>query len=314
MTRSRRSFAAVAVVVGALALTGCSSGTGTGSAPGGGSTGPLPVVTAFYPLQFVVERVGGDRVSVTSLTAPGVEPHDLELSPQQVAAVSDASLVVYLAGFQQAVDDAVAQESGDALDAGAGIDRLAATASQVDEAQADGATAPTSDPHVWLDPANLQHIVDAVEKKLAEIDPAGADTYRKNASELDAALTELDTAWKAGTTTCANRDLVVSHEAFGYLAKRYGFIQRGISGLSPDAEPSPAKIAEVADFVRANGVSTIYYESLVDPKVAQTVASETGATTAMLDPLEGLAKGSTDDYLTVMRKNLETVEKGQACT
>ena len=107
---------------------------------------------------------------------------------------------------------------------------------------------------------------------------------------------------------------MVSHEAFGYLSKRYGFTQRGISGLSPDAEPSPAKIAEVADFVRANGVTTIYYESLVDPKVAQTVATETGAATAMLDPLEGLAQGSTDDYLTVMRKNLETVQKGQSCS
>lgn len=311
MTVSRRTLATVAVV-GALALTGCSSSTSASS--GSSPDGPLSVVTSFYPLQFVAERVGGDRVSVTSLTAPGVEPHDLELTPQQVASVSDASLVVYLAGFQPAVDDAVAQESGDALDAGSGIERLAATATQVEEAQEEGGSAPTTDPHVWLDPTNMQHIVDSVATRLAEIDPTGADTYRKNAAALDAELTALDTAWKTGTTTCANRDLVVSHEAFGYLAKRYDFVQRGISGLSPDAEPSPAKIAEVADFVRANGVTTIYYESLVDPKVAQTVAAETGAATAKLDPLEGLAEGSTGDYLTVMRDNLQTVTKGQSCT
>lgn len=310
MTVPRRALAAV-VLVGALALSACSSGSAT---TGSSSGAPVQVVTAFYPLQFVVEKVGGDRVSVTSLTAPGTEPHDLELTPQQVASVSDASLVVYLAGFQPAVDDAVAQEARDALDAGTGITRLAATASQVEEATAEGGTAPTTDPHVWLDPTNLQKIVDSVAARLSQIDPSGADTYRANAAALDAQLSDLDAAWKKGTTTCANRDLVVSHEAFGYLAKRYGFTQRGISGLSPDAEPSPAKIAEVADFVRANGVSTIYYESLVDPKVAQTVASETGATTAMLDPLEGLAQGSTDDYLTVMRKNLETVQKGQSCT
>jgi zinc transport system substrate-binding protein len=127
-------------------------------------------------------------------------------------------------------------------------------------------------------------------------------------------LGALDSEWKAGTTTCANRDLVVAHEAFGYLAKRYGFAQVGISGLSPDAEPSPAKVAEVADFVRANGVRTIYFETLVDPKVAETVAAETGAATAALDPLEGLAEGSTDDYLSVMRTNLETVRKGQPCS
>ncbi len=310
MTVSRRSLAAVALV-GTLALSGCSAGsTSAGSASGE----PVSVVTAFYPLQFVVEKVGGDRVRATSLTAPGTEPHDLELTPQQVASVSDASLVVYLAGFQPAVDDAVAQESRNALDAGTGIARLAATASQVEEATSDGGTAPVTDPHVWLDPTNLQKIVDSVAARLSQIDPAGAETYRANATALDAQLSDLDVAWKKGTTTCANRDLVVSHEAFGYLSKRYGFTQRGISGLSPDAEPSPAKIAEVADFVRANGVTTIYYESLVDPKVAQTVATETGAATAMLDPLEGLAQGSTDDYLTVMRKNLETVQKGQSCS
>lgn len=311
MTVPRRTFAAALVAVAALGLSACSSGT---AATGSESGAPVSVVTAFYPLQFVVEKVGGDRVDVTSLTAPGTEPHDLELTPQQVASVSDADLVVYLAGFQPAVDDAVAQESGDALDAGAGLTRLAATAAQVEEATAEGGPAPTTDPHVWLDPTNLAKIADSVAARLAQIDPAGADTYRANATALDAQLADLDQAWKKGTTTCANRDLVVSHEAFGYLAKRYGFTQRGISGLSPDAEPSPAKIAEVADFVKANGVTTIYYEALVDPKVAQTVASETGAATAMLDPLEGLAQGSTDDYLTVMRKNLDTVQKGQSCT
>lgn len=309
-TRTRTLLAVAALAAGALGLTACSSA----AEPATSSTGRVAVVAAFYPLEFVVSQVGGDRVSVTSLTAPGTEPHDLELTPQQVAAVSDAQLVVYLAGFQPAVDEAVAQEAGDSLDAGAGISRLAATATQVEEAQAEGGAAPTTDPHVWLDPTNLAHIADAVAERLAAVDPSGSTTFRANAERLGTELTALDGAWKAGTTTCRNRDLVVSHEAFGYLAQRYGFTQVGISGLSPDAEPSPAKIAEVADFVRANGVSTIYYESLVDPKVAQTVATETGAVTAMLDPLEGLPEGSTGDYLSVMRQNLVTIQKGQSCT
>ncbi|MFN8169358.1 MAG: metal ABC transporter substrate-binding protein [Candidatus Nanopelagicales bacterium] len=302
-----------ALAATALALTACGSGSGTAAAPGAGSR--LPVVAAFYPLQYAVEQVGGDRVSVTSLTAAGAEPHDLELTPQQVAAVSDAGLVVYLKGFQSSVDEAVDQAGGaNALDAGAGISTLAPPQGEVDEATAAGEAPPTADPHVWLDPTNMARIVESVAARLSAADPAGAQQYAANAAALTQKLTALDAEWKAGTTTCANRDLVVSHEAFGYLAKRYGLTQVGISGLSPDAEPSPAKVAEVADFVRANKVRTIYYETLVDPKVAQTVASETGAATAVLDPLEGLAEGSTDDYLSVMRANLETVRTSQPCT
>jgi zinc transport system substrate-binding protein len=167
---------------------------------------------------------------------------------------------------------------------------------------------------VWLDPTNMILIADTVAARLSQADPAGAEQYAANAATLTEKLTALDSEWKAGTTTCENRNLVVSHEAFGYLAQRYDFTQVGISGLSPDAEPSPAQVAEVADFVRTNGVRTIYYETLVDPKVAETVASETGAATAVLDPLEGLEEGSTEDYLSVMRTNLETVRKGQPCS
>jgi zinc transport system substrate-binding protein len=311
----RRRLLTLAVLpAGALLLAACGSASST--TPSGSSTSaPLPVVAAFYPLQFVAEQVGGDRVSVTSLTAAGAEPHDLELTPQQVAAVTDAGLVVYLPGFQSSVDEAVAQAGGgNALDAGAGIPTLAPPQSEIDEAKEAGEEPPAYDPHVWLDPTNMTRIVDNVAARLSTADPAGAQEYAANAKALNEKLATLDGEWKAGTTTCENRDLVVSHEAFGYLAKRYGFTQVGISGLAPDAEPSPAKVAEVADFVRTNGVRTIYYETLVDPKVAETVAAETGAATAVLDPLEGLAEGSTDDYLSVMRTNLDTVRKGQPCS
>lgn len=312
----RRRLMSIALLpCAALLLAACGTGSSTSSPDASPSGQGLPVVAAFYPLQFAAEQVGGDRVSVTSLTAAGAEPHDIELTPQQVAAVADAGLVVYLPGFQSSVDEAVAQSGGaNALDAGAGIPTLAPPQSEVDEARAEGAQPPAYDPHVWLDPTNMTRIVDTVAARLSAADPAGAQQYAANAAALNEQLAALDRAWKAGTTTCENRDLVVSHEAFGYLAKRYDFTQVGISGLAPDAEPSPAKVAEVADFVRQNGVRTIYYETLVDPKVAETVAAETGAATAVLDPLEGLAEGSTDDYLSVMRTNLDTVRKGQPCS
>ena len=289
-----------------LPLAAVLAACGTTTTPStSGSASQVSVVAGFYPLEWAAEVVGGDRVAVTSLTAPGAEPHDLELTPQQVAAVTDAGLILYVGQFQPALDDAVAQSPDKAVDVAAGLDTLAPPAGEGEAGY---------DPHVWLDPTNMAAIVETVAQRLTAADPAGAATYSANAAAVEAKLAALDTEWKAGTTTCANRDLVVSHEAFGYLAARYGFTQVGISGLSPDTEPSPAKLAEVADFIRANGVTTVYYETLVDPKVAQTVADETGATTAVLDPLEGLAEGSSDDYISVMEKNLQTVKDGQGCS
>ncbi len=307
-SRTRARAASLAALPAlALALAGCGS---TASS----STDQVSVVAAFYPLEWAVAQVGGDRVSVTSLTAPGAEPHDLELTPQQVATVSDSRLVVYIRGFQPSVDDAAAAHPETALDVSTapGITDTpsgSAAASQ----QATSAT-PPRDPHIWLDPVNMAAIITAVAARLTAVDPASAALYAANAEAVTARLRLLDKAWRTGTTTCASRDLVVSHDAFGYLAQRYGFTQIGISGLSPDAEPSPSKIAEVTDFVRTHNVTTIYYETLVDPKVAQTIASETGATTAVLDPLEGAPKTSGRDYVDVMTTNLATVRQGQSCT
>jgi zinc transport system substrate-binding protein len=270
------------------------------------SAEPLKVVTAFYPLTYLAEQVGGDQITVTNLTPPGGEPHDLELTPQQVAAIGEADLVLYIEGFQPAVDEAVAQQaSSTALSMSANLTLLEGE----EHEGAHGAT----DPHVWLNPLNMEAMGTTVADRLSSIRADKQAVFSANAQALASTMSELDAAWAAGTEKCTSRDLVTSHEAFGYLAKRYGFTQVGISGLSPDSEPSPAKIVEIADFVRANNVKTIYYETLVDPKIAETVASETGASTAVLDPLEGLAPGSTGNYVTVMESNLASVKAGNGC-
>ena len=275
------------------------------------SAEPLKVVTAFYPLTYLAEQVGGDQITVTNLTPPGGEPHDLELTPQQVAAIGEADLVLYIEGFQPAVDEAVAQQaSSTALSMSANLTLLEGEEHEGEEHEgAHGAT----DPHVWLNPLNMEAMGTTVADRLSSIRADKQAMFSANAQALASTMSELDAAWAAGTEKCTSRDLVTSHEAFGYLAKRYGFTQVGISGLSPDSEPSPAKIVEIADFVRANNVKTIYYETLVDPKIAETVASETGASTAVLDPLEGLAPGSTGNYVTVMESNLASVKAGNGC-
>ncbi len=314
--------AAVAALVG-LTLAACGGSSGGADATGStDSTGPT-VVAAFYPLAYAAEQVGGDQISVVDLTPPGAEPHDLELSPAQVAQIAEADLVLYIPGFQPALDEAIDQVAADhALDVTAQIPLLPAE-DHADEGHADEGDTHADDghadenlagdPHVWLNPLNMSIIGQEIRDRLTGIDAAGSEAFTAGSTTLDAAMAALNTEWQEGTATCRSRDLVVSHEAFAYLAAQYDFVQIGIAGISPETEPSPARLAEIADFVRANDVTTIYYETLVDPKVAETVAAETGATTAVLDPIEGLAEGSTENYVSLMQANLAAVQAGQGC-
>jgi zinc transport system substrate-binding protein len=291
-------------------LAGC--GGAAGSDAGAGTT----VVAGFYPLEWTAERIGGERISVDSLTPPGAEPHDLELAPQDVGAIADADLLVYLQGFQPAIDEAAESEAGDhAWDAGTAADLSRAAVPEddhhEDEAHADEAV----DPHFWLDPVRLADVGDALAERLAETDPDGAATYRENAAALRADLEALDAELQEALADCSATTLVTAHDAFGYLADRYGFEVVGISGVSPSQEPEPAALAEIAGLVAERGVTTVYTETLVDPAVAETVAAEAGVRTAVLDPLEGLTDESAgDDYLAVMRANLAILEQGQSCT
>jgi zinc transport system substrate-binding protein len=310
-----RSSLALSLAAGALLLSACGNGSSPAdSAATGTADGPASVVAAFYPLEYAARQVGGSAVSVTSLTPPGVEPHDLELTAAQVAEIASADLVLYVKGFQPAVDEAVEQQAADrAIDVSAGLNLLAGE-DHAGEADSDHADAGATDPHVWLDPANMAAIGTTIGARIAELVPGSAAAVEADSAAFAQAMTDLDAQYAQALGPCTVRDLVVSHEAFGYLADAYGFTQVGISGLSPEAEPSPARMREVADLVRANGISTIYYETLVDPKVAQTIADETGAQTAVLDPLEGLADGSTGDYASVMATNLATLVAGQSCS
>lgn len=296
----------------AAILTGCSGSSPATSAAAAKAEGKLAVVTSFYPLQYAVEQIGGEHVAVTSLTKPGAEPHDVELTPQDVASVSTASLVVYADGFQPAVDEAVAQEASDhAFDVAGSADLTLAAPAEGGQAPEAGA----KDPHFWLDPQRYAAVAKAVGARLAQLDPAHAASYASGTSTFVASLTALDTAFRDGLRTCERRQLVTSHAAFGYLAQRYGFTQVPITGLDPEVEPSAQDLGRVADVVKADGVTTIYAETLVEPKFADTVARSTGATVATLDPLEGLTSASKgSDYREVMRSNLAALRTGQGCS
>ena len=294
-----------------LVLAGCGdSGAAADARP--------QVVTAFYPLQFISQQIGGDAVTVTDLTKPGAEPHDLELNPRQVARISDATLVVHLKGFQPAVDEAVAQEAKDkAFDAGAAVD-LRPAAEEDDHEHAPGEEEHAEatggkDPHVWLDPVRLATIADRLGDRLAQADPAHADGYRARAAALHGRLDDLNTEYATRLKTCQRRDIVTSHTAFGYLADRYRLHEVGITGVSPEAEPTPQRLAEVARVAKTSGTTTIFFETLVSPKVADTIAREVGARTAVLDPVEGRTDPN-GDYFTIMRANLTALTAALGCT
>ena len=302
---------AAALALGAvLALAGCSASPAQTSAA---APAAITVAAGFYPLQFVAERVGGSRVEVTELAPPGVEPHDLELSPSAVRAVRAADVVLYLPGFQAAVDDAIASTGAHALDASASVALRPLP----------GGHAGALDPHFWLDPTLLATYAGAVGAEFAAIDPAHAAEYLANASTLQGDLAALDASYSSGLASCDRPTILVSHDAFGYLASRYGLTQVGLSGLDPEAEPTPFRIRQMRALAAASGATTVFIEPLVDPSVVEAFAADAHLAVATLDPVEslGAAKSGASaksgepaaNYLTVMTHNLATLEAGLGC-
>lgn len=303
------SPAVLGTVASALLLAGCGATADSSS----GTT----VVASFYPFAYVAERIGGDAVDVDNLTSPGVEPHDLELAPKQYAEVQDADLAIFETGLQPAVDDAVEQADlpdETALDV-ADVVTLREAAGHEESGEHEGHDHGELDPHVWLDPTNMVAIAQATADRLAEIDPDHAKTFQRNAQTFIDELEQLDQAYRTGLANCARDTIVTSHDAFGYLAHRYGLTQVGIAGLDPSSEPSPAQLADITDLVRDDGITTIFTEELVSPAVAETVADETGAEVATLDPIEGLGDDTSDQtYLTLMQRNLDALKEANGCS
>src|SRR4051812_32503363 len=297
-----------------LVTAGCAT-PGHASAPRS-SPGELRIVTSFYPLQFVASRVAENHATVSDLTPPGAEPHDLELTPRQVASVTAADLVVYEKSFQPAVDDAVAQSGNRHV-----LDITTVTPLQPLSPVSGPRAGPLAetrqgglDPHVWLDPTNLDRIARAVVDRLESVDPAHDADYEANAGALIRDLDALDRAYAQGLHSCRRTEFVTTHAAFGYLARRFGLQQIAFSGLSPDSEPSPVRVAAVQTAARRLQLTTIFYETLASPAVANAVAGDLGLRTDVLDPVEGLTQESRgSDYLAIMRSNLAALREANEC-
>jgi len=277
----------------------------------------VQVATAFYPLQFVTERVteGVPDIEVDTLAQPGVEPHDLELTIKETALIADASLVVYEKDFQPAVDEAVDQNAeGDTLDVSGPADLVTFESEHAhDEDDEHGHDHEGLDPHFWQDPTRMADVADAIADSLADIDPDHSDEYAANAADLRADLERLDAAYTGGLADCERDTVVVSHDAFGYLS-RYGIHVAPIAGLSPDAEPTPADLAELHELIESDGVTTVFSETLAPPQLAETLADDAGVSAEILDPVEGLTDDTADeDYVSLMERNLAALERANGC-
>ena len=306
------------LIAASLILAACSSTqeTATPQETTEVATKKIQIVAGFYPLAFAAEGVAGDLAEVVSLAGPGVEPHDLELTPGDVAKINDADLVVYIPEFIPALDAVVKTlDQSKVINATQGITLISGDShsheGEESHSEEEGhSDESATDPHIWLNPNNMVLIGNSIAKALNALTSDSA--IDENRSNFENALTTLASDYTAKLANCSIKALVVSHEAFGYIANAYGFEQVGISGLSPEAEPSPARLAEVAKIAKAENATTIYYESLVDPKVAKTLADELKITAEMLDPLE--SPPASGDYLSVMQQNLDTLVKGQVCS
>ncbi|MEU2619958.1 metal ABC transporter substrate-binding protein [Streptomyces sp. NPDC007157] len=299
--------AATVTALGIATLTAC-GGDATAA-----QTGKFDVVASFYPMAFLADRIGGNHVHVTSLTSPGQEPHDLEISPKQIIGIEKSDAVLYLKNLQPSVDDAVAQSSvGTKIDAAA----LTTLEQHGNEVGGHAASHDTSrneelsglDPHIWLDPVRYAQVAEGVGKAFEKADPDHAADYKKNTAALVKKLDALNTQFKDGLANTRTKVFITTHAAFGYLAERYGLTEEAINGLDPESEPSAARVKDLETMAKADGVSTVFYETLVSDKTAKTIAADAGLKTDVLDPIEGITgKSRGKDYFAVQEANLKAL-------
>lgn len=291
--RSHRLLLVAPILLSTVTLAGCGGGTQAAAED------RPSVVAAFYPLAFAAQRVAGDELEVRNLTPPGAEPHDHELSARDVEAVRSADYVVYLgSGFQPALEEAVDGADGQTVDVLEGLDVRRASDSDEDL---------SFDPHVWLDPVRFAQIARRIGDVLER---------PEQAAELAGEIRRLDDEYRQGLENCERREVVTSHAAFGYLAQRYGLEQIAITGHSPEAEPTARDLEKIISEVEDSGATTVFFETLVSPRLAETIARATGARTAELNPIEGLSEAELErgeNYLSVMRANLGALRQALGC-
>jgi len=272
-------------------------------------SGKMMVATSFYPLYFFTSQIGGDLVDVFNLTPAGSEPHEYELTSGDMIKIKKSRMLVLNGGLEVWADDVKENIKDDnifVLTAGDGL---------LDNSQNEfGET--VKDPHIWLSPSLAIKISEKIYKGLVQVDPKNQNYYESNLDILKTKLNNLENEFSQGLANCRKKEFVTSHKAFAYLAKEFGLYQMSIAGLSTEEEPSLKQMAEIAQFVRDNDIKYIFFESLGNTELTQTIANETGAQALVLNPIEGLTDSELSqgkDYFSEMRANLENLKLALEC-
>lgn len=302
---------ALSLIMTLAIFSGCSSADNKPS-----DDGKLMVYTSFYPMYDLTSKIGGDKINVTNMVPTGTEPHDWEPTPKDMQAIANADVLVYNGlGMEQWIDKVTGAVDNDKLilvEASKGIDLITSYSDHEEEHSDNDNHDHDTDPHVWTSIRNAIVEMENIKNALCEADSENSAYYEENFNKYKAEFEALDKEFSDFTSSCKNKNIVVAHEAFSYLCRDYGLNQIAINGLSAEAEPDPARMAEIVDFAKKNNVKVIFFEELVSPKVAEVIAQEVGAETMVINPLEGLSDeevNNGDDYLSVMRKNLEALKK-----
>lgn len=260
----------------------------------------ITVTTSFYPLYFFAKEIGGDKADIVNITPAGSEPHDYDPTPANIVQIEKSKLLILNGAGLELWGDKIREN----------LKGKKTVILTMEEEKT------VKDPHVWLSPLLAKKQVEKITQGFEQVDSTHSSYYQGNAKELEDTLDALDKKFKDGLRTCKQKDIITSHAAFGYLAQSYGFNQVAISGLSPDEEPPPSKLAEVAKFAKENTIKYIFFESLVSPKLSQTIAKEVGAKSLVLNPIEGLTPEEMQagkNYSTLMEENLSNLKLALEC-
>lgn len=270
----------------------------------------LKITTSFYPLYFFTLEIAGDKADVYNITPAGAEPHDYEPTTRDIVKIEDSQLLILNGGRLEAWGDKI-------MDTLRGSDTtIVVVGEPILKKLANNSAEKNLDPHIWLSPGLAQEEVVIIKDALKKADPKNSEYYEINAEKLIQKLSALNKKFSQGLSGCKKRDMITSHTAFGHLARAYGLNQMAIAGLSPDADPSPQDLARIADFATKNSVKYIFFESLVSPKLAETIAAEVGAETLVLNPLEGLSPAEISqgkNYFSEMENNLLNLRTALEC-
>ena len=295
----RSSLTALIIAVTAVALTAGYVTIGQHSAPTV-TPSKLRIVATFYPLYDFALNVAGDHANVTVLVPETLDIHEFDPTPGDVLRVAEADVLVYngvgLEPWVQSLIRAVGRPSLTVVDASEGVSFLQ-VAPQFQRGNR------TVDPHIWLDPVDAETQVMNIARGLARADPANAEVYVAGADAYVARLESLNAEIRANTTETKTRLFVTFHESFAYFAARYGLTQVPIQGPFQE-EPTPSDIQRIVEKIRQNHLRYVGYESLENPAVPESIATQTEATLVLMDPIEGLTSADRAaglDYIALMR-------------